>query len=693
MFALRADDLFSPNPMKPTRRSSMTLLRAFQNRPWRALLTLGTSVVFVLPQQVYETAQARPSVSPAPWSRLPKSATQPGQALDNSPLPNQTFTQSAATSSPFTAPLAERTQYFSRADQAVGLKSFAKAGDVSQGKKASMMQKIQRPAPQITQPLDSSTTAANDGASSPTPSDTSTPSETATPSATPPETTSETSPANTPSTAPASLPTFATPDPLSPSSQQPVFPSSNVTGNVLPKDPAPLDLNSSGNPLLFPTKPQEVNTNRKQAITLNQAIELALRNNPALQQARIALEREEATLMVARSALLPTLNTEFQLSRDNSAATEAQNAIAQQNAQNSNLNIPPTIQSESSTNAFGTLQLTYNIYTGGERSAQIAKAENQVKNAQLQVEVISEQTRFDATDRYYALQGADAQVAIAQATVEDASQSLRDARLLEQAGLGTKFDVLRAEGDLATANEALTRSIAEQRNARRKLAQILSVGQQVELTAQDAIVEAGDWKIPLEETIVQAYRNRAELEQQLLQVAISEQDSYIALAGIQPKVDFLANYSYQDNFDSSVGVVDGYSFAARVRWTFFDGGRAFAEARRAYRQMDIAQSEFTKQRDQIRYDVEQNYYNLISNKENIGSTRLNVTRFEEALRLARLRFQAGVGTQTDVINAQRDLANARGRFLQAIIGYNQSLNSLQRAVSNLPNNQLFDIQP
>ncbi|MGL5032957.1 MAG: TolC family protein, partial [Microcystaceae cyanobacterium] len=501
-------------------------------------------------------------------------------------------------------------------------------------------------------------------------------------------------PSNFPATSP-----FKTPDPLSPEAQQPVFPPATPNNAlVLQKNPAPTELNSSGNPLIFPTNPREVDTSKRQAITLNQAIELAIRNNQDVQQARIVLTREQANLTSARAALFPSLNTEFQLSRDNSAATEAQNAIAAQNfaaqsAINPDLAVPPTKQSESTTNAFGTVQLTYNVYTGGERSAQIAKAEKQVRNSQLQVEVASEQVRFDATDRYYTLQGADAQVAIAQASVEDASQSLRDARLLEQAGLGTKFDVLRAEGDLATANEALTRSIADQRNARRKLAQVLAVGQQVELTAKDEISEAGNWTIPLEQSIVQAYKNRAELEQQLIQSEISEQDSYIALSGIQPKVDFLANYSYQNNFDSSVGLVDGYSFAARVRWTFFDGGRAFAEAQKAYRQMDLAQSEFAKQRDQIRFDVEQSYYNLISNKENIGSTRTNVRRFEEALRLARLRFQAGVGTQTDVINAQRDLANARGRFLQAIIGYNQSLNSLQRAVSNLPDNNLFDVRP
>jgi OMF family outer membrane factor len=451
-------------------------------------------------------------------------------------------------------------------------------------------------------------------------------------------------------------------------------------------------LNSSGNPLIFPTNPQEVDTTTRQSITLNQAIELALRNNKDFQAARIALERSEANLISARAALFPSLTTEFELSRDNSAATEIQNALAIQNAANSPVPIDPVLQGESSTNATGNVQLTYNIFSGGERSAQIEKAEKQVRSSRLQVEVTAEQTRFSATDSYYALQGTDAQVAIAQASVEDASQSLRDARLLEQAGLGTRFDVLRAEGDLATANEALTRAISDQRTARRRLVQILGVGQKVELTAADPITEAGEWTIPLETSIVQAYKNRAELEQQLLQIDIYEQDRFIALSSIQPKVDFLANYNYQNNFNDSVGIVDGYSFAARVRWTFFDGGRAFAEARRADRDMDSAQTEFAKQRDQIRFDVEESYYTLTSTKENISSTRTNVTRFEEALRLARLRFQAGVGTQTDVINAQRDLANARGRYLQAIIGYNQALNKIQRAVSNLPDNNLFQIR-
>jgi outer membrane protein TolC len=52
--------------------------------------------------------------------------------------------------------------------------------------------------------------------------------------------------------------------------------------------------------------------------------------------------------------------------------------------------------------------------------------------------------------------------------------------------------------------------------------------------------------------------------------------------------------------------------------------------------------------------------------------------------LARLRFQAGVGTQTDRLNAETRLTRARGNVLIAIIGYNRALAALNRAVSNLP---------
>jgi outer membrane protein TolC len=63
-----------------------------------------------------------------------------------------------------------------------------------------------------------------------------------------------------------------------------------------------------------------------------------------------------------------------------------------------------------------------------------------------------------------------------------------------------------------------------------------------------------------------------------------------------------------------------------------------------------------------------------------SSVALNQAR--EALNLARLRFQAGVGTQTEVIAAENDLTRAEGNRVTAILDYNRALANLQRSVTS-----------
>lgn len=442
----------------------------------------------------------------------------------------------------------------------------------------------------------------------------------------------------------------------------------------------PENINPNANPLLFPTKPREVKIDNELSLTLEQAIELALKNNKDLQVSRLELEKSEASLKSALAEQLPTLdgNLEFNQRADDTGFAQGDNFSRDRRL------------------LTGQIEVGYDLYTGGRRGANITRSRRQVYLSKLDVERLVENTRFETTTNYYDLQNADAQVAIAQAAVEDFSQTLRDAELLEQAGLGTRFDVLQAQVDLANANQALTRAIAEQRIGRKTLAQTLSLGQKVEITAADEITESGKWAFSLEESIVKAYKNRVELEQFLVQKEINEENKKIALADIKPQISLFANYNFngtiQDSFENNEGYADGYNVGARLRWRLFDGGKAFANEEEADRDIDIDETNFANQRNEIRLQVENAYYQMIANQENIGTTEQAVITATESLRLARLRFQAGVGTQTDVINAQRSLTESRGNFLQAIIGYNKSLNELQRAVSNLPDNRLFELR-
>ena len=67
-----------------------------------------------------------------------------------------------------------------------------------------------------------------------------------------------------------------------------------------------------------------------------------------------------------------------------------------------------------------------------------------------------------------------------------------------------------------------------------------------------------------------------------------------------------------------------------------------------------------------------------SNNRNILTTSNEVLSARESLRLARLRFQAGVTTQREVVDTQRDLTQAEVRYSSAITNYNKSLADLRR---------------
>jgi OMF family outer membrane factor len=116
----------------------------------------------------------------------------------------------------------------------------------------------------------------------------------------------------------------------------------------------------------------------------------------------------------------------------------------------------------------------------------------------------------------------------------------------------------------------------------------------------------------------------------------------------------------------------------RLSWTLFDGGKARADYRAGKQRAQENRYLFSQKRDQIRREVESNWYTLEQNNRNITTTSREVLSARESLRLSRLRFQAGVTTQREVVDTQRDLTQAEVRWSNAIADYNISLARLRR---------------
>jgi len=446
--------------------------------------------------------------------------------------------------------------------------------------------------------------------------------------------------------------------------------------------PPPDYLNpDKSNPLLFPTRPEEVRQKGTQPITLEQAVELAQRNNTQLQISLLELERAKAALREAQAALFPTVDLSAGITRQQSAQSQLSSEIRQQQEEG----LPPELRSQStdepSTSFSGQAQLIYNIYTSGRRSANIGAAEEQLRFQELNVANQSEEIRLNVAQNYYNLQEADENVRIRQSAVRNAEVTLRDAQALERAGVGTQFDVLRAQVTLANAQQQLSQALSQQRIARSQLATTLNIPDALSVNAADPVRLAGLWNLPLEDTIVLAYQNRPELQQQLAQRNISEQRRRLALADLGPQISLVASYNLLDQFDDRISVTDGYSLGVQASLNLFDGGAARARADQQRANIRIAETQFNDTRNQIRFQVEQAYSELRANLDRVNTANIALEQARESLRLARLRFQAGVGTQTDVIAAEDDLTEAEGNVVSAILSYNRALASLQRAVT------------
>ena len=461
-------------------------------------------------------------------------------------------------------------------------------------------------------------------------------------------------------------------------------PESSISGPEVIPSPAQLDLTGDSetspnsliadpNPLNTPTTTEEVDVERNPVITLEQAVDLAYRNNQTLQNAILTLEQSEAALAEQRAAQRPNVVTQATLS-------SSQNGVLNDDG------------SDLDTQLGGSVEINYSLLTGGARKASIRAAEIQRDVSALAVEAQQEQLRLTTATAYYALQDAGEQIRINRTFLNEAERNLRDSQLRQEVGVGTRFDTLRAEVQFANARQQVIQAEGNQRIARRDISRLLNLPPNAGIEATP--VEAAEtWPLTLEESIILAFQNRADLEQQLLQADLSEQQRQIALSAIRPQLSLFARYSPNLDIDGAESAnpffgapddfTDNVTVGANFSWTLYDGGAARAQARQQELAAEIAETTFSETQDQIRFDVEQAYFNLQSNQENIATSQVAVAQAEEALELANLRLQAGVGTQLDVLTAQSELSQAQANNVAAILGYNRALVSLERAISNV----------
>ncbi len=428
--------------------------------------------------------------------------------------------------------------------------------------------------------------------------------------------------------------------------------------------------------LALPTRPDQVMIKELRPLTLAQVENLAEVNNPNLKAIASQVDQAQSNLRAQISQWYPNLNLE---ANSLPIYNDGQTRNRLRDGSTVRLNGDRWAAAASITAQWSLIN--------PQRNPTIAAARDQFERAKYQYVIALRDLRLQAAQAYFDLQQADDQVRIGQESVRASLVSLRDSRARFQAGVATKLEVLEAETQLARDQQLLTTALASQSVARRALASLLDLPQSVTPTAQDPSRVLGVWQPSLQESIVAAYAFREELDQVLLDISIANSQANAALAEVQPFLNIFAGFEAGwfdgnqpvvgnrdvdsgSNYDTTVGL--------NLSWRLFDGGAAAAQARQNRQLAQENTFRFAQRRDAIRLEVEDSFYELEKNNRNITTTAREVISARESLRLARLRFQAGVTTQREVVDNQRDLTNAEVRFSNAITDYNKRLAELRR---------------
>ena len=458
--------------------------------------------------------------------------------------------------------------------------------------------------------------------------------------------------------------------------------------------------------LALPNAPSQVRIHELRPLTLEEALQLAEFNSPKLKAAASQVDQAKSALRAAISAWYPTVslsasglpeyfksysyrNPDFVPDRVVRKPTGQVNPITGEE-------ITKPVARDGYNERYGrewranvSLQVSWDLINPA-RVPEIASARDRFENAGAAYLIALRDLRLEAATTYFQLQEADEGVRIGQAGVKASLVSLRDARARYNAGVNTKLEVLEAETQLARDRNTLTRNLGRQDLQRRNLASFLDLPQDITPTAATPARPRGLWEPSLQESIVAAYNYREELDQLILDISINNSQANASLAAVQPVLSFVnsttasrnegqtnqTSLSEIDMGDYTYGVTN--STALTLNWRLFDGGRARAQYRSSKQAAEQSRFNFASTRDQIRLEVEQSFIGLRTAIQTIDTTASEVLSSKESLRLSQLRVQAGVSTQREVVNNQRDLTQAELKYAQAIREYNTSLAQLQR---------------
>ena len=302
---------------------------------------------------------------------------------------------------------------------------------------------------------------------------------------------------------------------------------------------------------------------------------------------------------------------------------------------------------------------------------------------------------------YWNLVSAHKDLDVSRLSLQEAERLLETSRTRAEIGTQTQSDVIDAEANVAERRHDIIAKRAAVRDRADELRQLLNLTENgaawdTELVPVDT--PSVRTALPPVETLIQtALESREDIQQTQIALQSDEMRVRMTRNSNLPTLDVTGRLQLSDSDRELAGSIDNLQefrdWRVGVEFSMPIGNHsADAAHQRAIVGLREDQLRLASLQQSVQAEVRSAYRNVESTREQIASARIALRLYEARLDIASEKLRAGLITNYDVIQAERDLAAARKTYLSAQIQHQNAIVALDAATGVLLRNRRIQIE-
>jgi outer membrane protein TolC len=419
---------------------------------------------------------------------------------------------------------------------------------------------------------------------------------------------------------------------------------------------------------------QNLYSQEKKALSIEDCIKIGIENSKTLSVSASKIDFAKAKSSEIDAGMLPSLKLNAGYSRLSNIPPAAITFMGY------TFVIAPTFLDNYSTR----LSLQQTLFAGNRLTSNSDIMEMQAKASVEDFNKDKSQLLLDIKNAYWSLYKAIMLRKSVDENITQMKSHLTDIENMFKNGMTTNNEVLKVKVQLS--NVELLKIDADNGVQISMMALNNTIGlpilTQIEPTST---IETQNYTLPdLNKTIETAYNKRPEVKSMEYRIKAGEYGVSMAKSGWYPQISASANYYYNkpnqrifnppDQFKGTWDI--GLNLSMDL-WNWMTTKHQTSEAQATLEQSKIGLSQF---KDAVILEITQNYLNLVKAKEKIDASDESVKQSEENFRVTEQKFKAGMSINTDLLDAELLLLQAKLNYASAIVDYELAIAKLEKSI-------------